>query len=136
MTEENWTKVESDVWNPEPGQEISGVYLSCKDEVGVNKSRLYTIEVSEGKTMGVWGSRILDDAMMAVGFGSQVKIKYNGKVKPEKGNEYKSYEVFTRPVSVTPVTETNAVSPSVAPTETIAPATQVPQQTVPAVPTA
>ena len=96
--EEEWTKIESDVWNPEEGNEISGVYLGIQLEVGVNKSNLYKIELEEGKQLSVWGSKILDDAMLSVKVGQQVKIKFKGKVKPEKGNEYKDYEVFTRPI--------------------------------------
>lgn len=95
MTDE-WTKVQSDVWNPDEGAEISGVYLEKATEVGQNKSNLYKIEVEPGKVVGIWGCKVLDDALVAVKIGSQVKIKFKGKVKPEHGNEYKAYDVFTK----------------------------------------
>lgn len=100
MTEE-WTKVETDIWNPEVGEEISGIYLGVETEVGENKSNLYNIEVVEDdktKQLGIWGCRVLEGKMLAVKVGQQVKIKFNGMVKPEKGREYKSFEVFTKPL--------------------------------------
>ena len=93
--EKEWTKVESDIWNPEMGEEITGIYLGVQSEVGVNKSNLYKIELEDKKFVSIWGSQLLNDALLLVKVGDQVKIKFNGKVKPEKGNEYKSYEVFT-----------------------------------------
>lgn len=103
MTDE-WTKVKSEVWKPEEGEEISGIYLGVQKEVGTNASNLYKIECEE-KTLSVWGSKILDDAMLSVKEGQGVKIKFKGKVKPEKGNEYKTYEVFTRDLQEPPITE-------------------------------
>jgi hypothetical protein len=96
MTDDEWAKVETDIWNPDEGEEISGIYLGVQSEVGVNKSNLYSIETSTGQ-LGVWGCKVLDGSMIGVQVGQQVKIKFVGKVKPEKGNEYKSYEVFTKP---------------------------------------
>lgn len=93
---EEWTKVETDIWTHEEGSELTGIYLGVQTEVGVNKSNLYKIETSEGKQIGVWGCKVLDDAMFGMKSGTQVKILYKGKVKPEKGNEYRSYEVFTK----------------------------------------
>ncbi len=94
-----WNKVESEVWSPEEGDEISGVYLGVQKEIGENKSNLYTIEVEAGKQMGAWGSKVLDGKMISVSVGQQVKIVFNGKIKPEAGGkEYKSYEVLTKPL--------------------------------------
>ena len=92
MTE--WTKVESDVWNPEEGEEISGKYLGVQHKVGDHNSELYSLETEEGRQVGVWGSKVLDGKMLGIQVGQQVKIKFVGKVKPEKGNEYKDFEVF------------------------------------------
>ena len=97
MTDE-WNKVESEMWNPEEGESVSGVYLGFQPEVGANKSNLYTIEDSSGKQMGVWGSKVLDGKMISAQVGQQVKIEFVGRVKPDKGQEYKSYEVYTKPV--------------------------------------
>jgi hypothetical protein len=97
MTEE-WTKVQSEIWNPEAGDEISGIYLGFQPEVGDNKSNLYKIETSEGKQLDIWGSKVLDGKMVSIKVGQQVKIKFMGKIKPPKGKEYKSYEIFTKPL--------------------------------------
>jgi len=95
--EEQWDKVQTDVWVPEnKGDEISGVYLSVQPEIGENKSNLYIIEVEEGKTISFWGSKVLDGKMLAVKVGQQVKVLFLGKVKPEKGREYKEYDVFIK----------------------------------------
>jgi len=94
---EEWIKVETETWNPEEGEEISGIYLGVELEVGPNKSNLYSLETEPGKQVGVWGCKVLDGKMLAVKVGQQVKIEFKGKIKPEKGNEYRSYEVFTKP---------------------------------------
>jgi len=99
---DEWTKVETEIWDPEEGDELSGVYLGFKLEVGPNKSNLYKVEVSEGKQLGIWGCHILNDLMLSIKVGQQVKIQFKGKVKPDKGNEYKTYEVFTKPEEVAP----------------------------------
>jgi hypothetical protein len=98
MKEDNWTKVESEVWNPEEGQEISGVYLGVQNEIGENSSSLYSIETSLGRQTGIWGCKVLDGKMIGVKIGQEIKIKFIGRVKPEKGKEYKSFEVYTKPL--------------------------------------
>ncbi len=96
---DEWTKLESEVWNPEEGDNISGIYLGVQHDVGENKSSIYSIEVSEGKKVGVWGSKVLDGKMIGVKIGQQVKIEFNGKIKPEGGGkEYKTYEISTKPL--------------------------------------
>ena len=93
--EENWNKVETEIWVPEnKGDEISGVYLDVQHEIGENKSNLYTLEVKEGKTLCFWGCKVLDGKMTAVKIGQQVKVLFLGKVSPEGGREYKDYDVF------------------------------------------
>jgi hypothetical protein len=96
MAENNWEKVEEGFWVPEEkGDEISGVYLGFKEDIGQNKSRLYSIENEEGK-MNVWGSKVLDGKMMIIKIGQQVKIVFLGRVKSEGKKEYKGYDVFTK----------------------------------------
>ncbi len=94
MTE--WTKVETETWTPEEGEEISGEYLGVQVEVGENKSNLYKVKTEEGKTVGIWGSAVLDGKMFGMEVGTEIKIAFKGKVKPLKGREYKDYEVFTK----------------------------------------
>lgn len=92
---DEWAKVETDIWNPEEGAEISGIYLGVQEAVGENESNLYSIE-SENKQIGVWGSKVLDGKMMGIKVGQEIKIKFMGRIKPEKGREYKSYEVYVK----------------------------------------
>lgn len=94
---EEWIKIETDVWNPKEGEEISGKYLGVQHDVGENKSEFYRLDLGNGKVLGVWGSKVLDGKMSAVNVGSQVKILFKGLVKPVGGGrEYKDYEVFTK----------------------------------------
>ena len=65
---------------------------------------MYSLEVAPGKSVGVWGSTVLDGKMNAVKVGQQVKIVYLGKVSPEGGREYKQYEVFFKDAPATEVT--------------------------------
>jgi len=104
--EEQWDKVQTEIWVPEnKGDEISGIYLNVQLEVGENKSNFYTFEVEEGKTMAFWGSKVLDGKMLAVKVGQQVKVVFLGKVKPDKGREYKDYDVFVKKPKTIPSTE-------------------------------
>ena len=93
---EEWTDVQSETWNPEEGEEISGIYLGLQAEVGENKSNLYAIETAPGKTINVWGSKVLDGKMLGVKVGQEVRIKFNGKIAPPGGKEYKSYDIATK----------------------------------------
>ena len=95
---DEWNKIETEIWNPEEGDEVSGNYLGVQEEVGENKSNLYTIKTDDSKQVGVWGSKVLDGKMIGLQIGQQVKIKFLGKVKPEKGKEYKNFEVYTKPI--------------------------------------
>ena len=100
--EEDWNKVETEIWVPgNKGDEISGVYLNVQNEVGENKSNLYTLEVKEGKTLAFWGSKVLDGKMSAVKVGQQVKVLFLGKVTPDGGREYKDYDVFFKSIPST-----------------------------------
>lgn len=98
----DWKKVEpgvnSETWKPEKeGDEIVGVLKDAQDEVGPNKSRVYTISTDDG-TFSVWGSTVLDNRMKNVAIGEEVKIVYKGMAKSEKrkGAEYKDWDVFHR----------------------------------------
>lgn len=111
MTNNDWKKIEADIWVPESmNDEISGRYLGVQHEVGENQSELYSIEVSEGKILNFWGSKVLDGKMVGVQIGQQVKIVFLGKVKPEGGREYKDYDVFTKPENtIEPPIETQKI---------------------------
>ena len=59
------------------GYFIEGILVSKQDQVGANKSWIYTIETPEG-VKSVWGSAILDSVMISVKTGVQIKITYKG----------------------------------------------------------
>ncbi len=66
------------IWTYEKdGDFIEGVLVSKQDQVGANKSWIYTIETPEG-VKSVWGSAILDSVMVSVKTGVQIKITYKG----------------------------------------------------------
>jgi hypothetical protein len=89
-----WKEVVLDsgeVWNKEAP--IEGKLLKTEQEVGPNKSKMYTLETDNGEVK-VWGSTVLDDKLMGVPEGTYIKIDYEGKLKSKKGTEYHSYKVF------------------------------------------
>lgn len=99
MEEENeeWEKQkEAEVFEfVKEGDIVIGTLKLVEENVGPNKSKLYTLEKREGELVKVWGSTILDQKLALVTPGTYTKIEYLGKVKPEKGNEYKNFEVYT-----------------------------------------
>ena len=65
-------------WKPEnEGDSIEGVLLKIEDNVGANKSMLYTIE-KDGKPTSVWGSTVLDQRMVGIKVGELIRITYKG----------------------------------------------------------
>ena len=59
------------------GDFIEGILVKKEDEVGENKSWLYSIETPEG-VKNVWGSAVLDNRMAFVKVGSKIKITFKG----------------------------------------------------------
>jgi hypothetical protein len=100
----NWIKVETstDAMWPEVGQElkekdsVEGRYVELRSEIGDNKSNIHVFEGDDGKTIGVWGSYVLDGKMSRVAIGKMCKIVFLGrKESKNKGrNPYKDYDVF------------------------------------------
>lgn len=78
-----------ELWEPEKGDSIEGVYKGSQHNVGKNKSTVYNIEVN-GELKSFWGSTVLDRKMMAVKEGDTMRATYDGKDE-EKG--YKKYTV-------------------------------------------
>lgn len=68
----------------EDGDFIEGVLVRVQKDVGVNKSRLYSIETPEG-VKSVWGATILDERMALVQIGERLKITYKGLGEAKKG---------------------------------------------------
>ena len=99
MAEEKWTEVNSstdEMWDKDKDKEFIGVYKSKKTEVGKNKSNVYAFDV-DGKSVGVWGSTVIDTKMAEIMIGSKVKIEYLGITTSKNGNEYQDFKVSYQP---------------------------------------
>jgi hypothetical protein len=74
-----------DVWTyDKDGDFVEGVLLNKQDNVGENKSWIYTIETPEG-VKSVWGSTILDSRMASAKLGEKIKITYKGLGEAKAG---------------------------------------------------
>lgn len=69
----------------EDGDFIEGVLVQKQNDVGVNKSMLYSIETPKG-VKNVWGSTILDSRMTFVKVGEKLKITYKGLGEAKSGH--------------------------------------------------
>lgn len=81
---------------------IMGKYVRKQENVGPNNSNMYHIEITEGddqgKTIGVWGSTVLDTKFDSVPVNSLVKVEALGKTKSEKtGREYEDFKLLYKP---------------------------------------
>lgn len=89
-----------DSWKPEnEGDTIQGVYIAKKEDVGINKSNVYLIQV-EGveEPTSVWGSTVLDTKFQEIPISCEVKIEYLGKVKSKAPQPYKDFKVLYKPL--------------------------------------
>ena len=83
-----YKEVNPEIWTyDKEGDFIEGVLIKAESDVGVNKSNIYTIEVEEGKFVGVWGSTILDTRMSLVNEGQKVKITFKGLSEKKSGGK-------------------------------------------------
>lgn len=111
MTNNNdWEKVggggNAPSWKPEKeGDEVSGIFVDVKDNVGPNGSKLYTLQQPDGSFMGVWGSAVIDDRMASIPLGDEVRIVFLGKV-PSKtpGRTVKQFEIYRKKAAEKPAT--------------------------------
>lgn len=96
MTDKKYEEIqEGDIFEfKEAGDSIEGKYKMVQHEVGPNKSELYILEKENGEHVKVWGSYVLDNKMALLDLGTEIKIEFKGRVKPEKGNEYKDFAVY------------------------------------------
>ncbi len=76
------------------GDFIEGFLADKQDNVGPNKSKLYSINTPAG-VKNVWGAKVLDERMALVDKGDKVKITYLGVAKEaQKGkNPAKLFKV-------------------------------------------
>jgi hypothetical protein len=89
-----YQEVNPTAWTYEKdGDFIEGILVSVQEDVGVNKSMLYSIETPEG-VKSVWGATILDSRMALVKVGDKIKITFKGKAEAKKGkNSAKVFKV-------------------------------------------
>ena len=84
-----------------PGSCVIGAYRATREDIGVNKSRIYDFaDPDTGELFGVWGATILDQRMDATAPapGDFVRIVYLGDVATGRGqNPAHNYEVAVRP---------------------------------------
>ena len=108
MIKDIWAKVEmSPTWDYKNDKEIVGTYKGMEVGVGPNNSKMYSLDV-KGKTIGVWGTTLLDARLKNLVVGEEVKIVYLGKAKsPKSGREYHNFEVYHRSLPMAKVEDTN-----------------------------
>ena len=76
----------------EEGQVIEGILENIREDVGVNKSNIYTINGHE-----YWGASHLDQLMQNVSIGSLVKIEItNPNYKFPNGRTGRFFKVLTK----------------------------------------
>ena len=114
MTDDKWKKVNDDsaseFWKVEKeGDEISGVYINKRENVGPNKSVVYTLKKEDGEFVNVWGTTVMDGHLSKVAVGSEIKIVYTGTLPNKQGNRtFKTFDIFVS--DATPVVEPEAVT--------------------------
>jgi len=90
-------------WTPEKEDDsITGVLIKIEENVGSNKSMLYTIEADK-KPTNVWGCTILDQRMVGVKVGDMIRITYKGL--GEKTGGKNAPKIFKVEIDREPTTE-------------------------------
>ena len=89
-----YKEIDPSTWNYEKEEDfIEGFLVQKQEDIGINKSMLYSIETPEG-VKNVWGSAILDQRMAFVKIGNRVKITYKGLSEAKAGkNAAKIFKV-------------------------------------------
>lgn len=81
-----YREVNPDFWSyDKEGDYVEGVLMKKQENVGKNKSHLYSLNTKEG-FKNVWGATILDKRMEFVDVGSVVKITYQGLTQKKDGS--------------------------------------------------
>jgi len=90
-----YEEINPNMWNYEnDGDSIEGILVDKKDNVGENKSMIYTLQVADGSFLNVWGSAILDQRMSLVKLDEKVRITYKGLAEKKSGkNPAKIFKV-------------------------------------------
>ncbi len=97
---EGWEEMpdfENDTWCPKKkGDQLQGIYINKRENVGVNRANMYTIKNEEGEWV-VFGTEALNNKLKNVQIGYEVGIIYQGEkpTKPPK-KPFKMFQVFRR----------------------------------------
>ena len=88
-----WEK-ENTIWT---NGEVHGILDDIRRGVGENEANIYEIFTAEYGPVSVWDTTVLADKMKKVLVGSEVKITFDGEVKPKTGGKaYKQFKVLYR----------------------------------------
>ncbi len=88
-----WEK-ENTIWT---NGEVHGILDDIRRGVGENEANIYEIFTAEYGPVSVWDTTVLADKMKKVMVGSEVKITFEGEVKPKTGGKaYKQFKVLYR----------------------------------------
>jgi len=85
----NWKESTGNVWKPtKEGDSVMGLYIQKAEHVGQNDSNIYYIEtLPDHENIQIWGTTILDQRMIPVKIGQQVRISYKGLGIKGKGGK-------------------------------------------------
>ncbi len=109
MTTDIQTKIEdwgdpveardASTWKPEkPGESVEGTMVSIrKVKTKYGEAQIIGITQEDGKGVDVWVKAGLEKYMHAIRRATALKIRYEGTIKLESGNEMQDYTVWTIP---------------------------------------
>lgn len=104
MSDQEWQELSTTgssnnpIWDYKTQKELIGIYEGMLENVGPNKSKMYTFNTKKGQ-VSVWGTTLLDDKIPTIPIGNEVKIVYEGKMKNEKtSRNYHSFKIYHRSV--------------------------------------
>ncbi len=85
-----------------PGDVMTGVYRGYRTFKGLkdSESRLHKFTVSDGSSVGVWGTQQLSAKLDKVKEGENVWLGYDGKVTLPNGNSLHQWHVAVVPLDL------------------------------------
>ena len=93
MENQQWEIIDPKTWKPtNDGDFITGVLVNKREDVGPNKSALYTLDTGK-ELIGIWGSTVLDNRMDLVQIGQMIRITYKGTEQNKRGQATKIFKV-------------------------------------------
>lgn len=106
-TNQDWEEInpmDTPIWQPQKeGDEVVGILEHIDEDVGPNKSRLYTLRQPNGELIKLWGSTLLDNRFQFIKIGEEVKIVFQGEKTGQKSNrKYLDFKVYHRPAPSQP----------------------------------